>query len=85
MEEEQGLVIQCIEVDTEKDDAKVHPSQVCYPCLSKMKCMNAAKSSTPFIQAKTTLFEWTPYTDEMTAIVCVPISEQHSVVSIPKK
>ena len=56
------------EVDTEKDVSKVHPTQVCYPCLSIMKHMKAARSPSAFIRAKSTLFEWTPHTDDCCSV-----------------
>ena len=60
---EKELFATCFNVNTDDDDADVHPPRVCYACISKMRRIKATKDGSGFIRARPTLFEWTPHTD----------------------
>ena len=59
---EKQLISTCYAIDTEKDDAKIHPPQVCYACVCKMKRIKATRGEA-YLRTRPTLFEWTPHTD----------------------
>ena len=64
-----SLLKTCYKIDIDNDNGEVHPPQVCYGCVCRMRRISKAQGAA-FINPDCTLFEWRIHNTEITCTVC---------------
>ena len=62
-----SLIASCYDVQTENDNKKVHPPEVCHACIAQMRRIKTAQG-TAILRTDSSLFQWEPHMNEECSI-----------------